>query len=330
MIRKRNLAGATLVLLSGVVISCGSQDKIESIEVNLPVHEETEAVQAPRQFKDNDSIIAYVIPTSSAQWFIKAAVWKSERSQVEKLLTTIENSLIIDDNTVDLISFDLASGWKKQKEQGMLHSKVFHPSLKSYLTISTASGSLLNNINRWNRQLGKPDILEADLSKVAAQKFVNKRLAIKVNLPLIQPELPKVATYSVAELSCELPEGWKALGPSGMRKLNLKAGTTEITAISLMARSQPLVNNVNRWARQIGHRMLTEEQILQQIRPIKIDGSVSKFIELKGPTLSISVAMLVKGNRMWFLKAMGPNAEITKNRKQFLEFLSSVKFKGGK
>ncbi len=325
------------VIFTGVLQSGCKDNKIKSIAVKQPEHiyEERNFRPDTNRFASGDLLLAYIVPTSSGQWFIKSSVIKEELPEVQKQLKLIERTLIIDDHSVDIISYKLANGWKKEKGSEFLHSKITNPKLRSEITFSKAGGSLLANINRWNGKHKFPKITAEQLPKVASERLVNKRYAIYVSLPMKKVVENKAKTSeiegtksSVPAMNFTVPTGWKELPPSGMRKVDLRAGTVEISAIPLPAQMQNLEMNIARWARQIQMRALTPEDQAKALKDISISGIKSKYIELVGAQKTILVALCQHNDKMWFFKAMGTNAETQKQRVKFKDFLTSIELKG--
>ncbi len=314
---------------AATLVSCSQEDQVEVIDVKLPPIDYSKRQQASRmsdQKAEYDVLLAFVIPTSSKQWFAKATIYGNEFEQVRPILDSLRDTLVIDENSQDVVTLKLVDGWEQRIETGFLHSTLIKSGLKSKVTFSTAGGSLLSNVNLWNKQLENDKIEEQDLPRLVSETAINGRYALVVRLE----KGMKIHSGEVAETDLfqfVIPESWTLNPPSGMRKIDIKFDNSELSVIGLPARMQQTSPNINRWRRQIGLQPETDQQIQEKLSEIKVDGKVGHFIDLVGKDKSILVLMVANGNKMWFIKAMGPNEEIRKNAIKFAEFVEQFKFK---
>jgi hypothetical protein len=103
------------------------------------------------------------------------------------------------------VNFKLPEGWKQQREKGFLHSSISKEGLKTVITISKASGKLLDNVNRWNRQLGNSSqITEQYLAQISQKQNVNGRFGILI---LLTKQEGKQAIANDVANSIENPHG---------------------------------------------------------------------------------------------------------------------------
>ncbi|HEV8290531.1 MAG TPA: hypothetical protein VGP94_01345 [Tepidisphaeraceae bacterium] len=91
-----------------------------------------------------------------------------------------------------------------------------------------------------------------------------------------------------------------------------------------------MMANVNRWQRQLGAPLGSKEEVNQLARKMSLDGREGYVVDLMGPAgeKRILGAMAIEGDRVWFLKVMGPSARVEKHKKEFEDFLSSLKLNG--
>ena len=323
-----------LGVTAATLVSCSQEDQVELIDVKLPPIDYTARQQTSRmsdQKADYDMLLAFVIPTSSKQWFVKATIYAKEFEQVRPILDSLRETLVIDENSQDVVTLKLVNGWQQRIETGFLHSTLVRPGIKSRVTFSTAGGSLLSNVNRWNQQLENDEVKELDLPKLVSETTINGRYALVVKLEkgmsLNPVDNVKGEPVETSLFSFVNPEGWILNPPSGMRKIDIKFDNSELSVIGLPARMQQSAPNINRWRRQIGLEPETEEQIQAKLSELKVDGKDAHFIDLVGKEKSILVVMVKSGDKMWFIKAMGPNEEIRKNAIKFAAFVEQFKFK---
>ena len=118
-------------------------------------------------------IMGLVIPTSNRQWFVKMTGPSSEFQKVQGMFDKLRSTIKFDDYSVEVVTFELEEGWVKTREKGFIHSSITHPDLKSKITISSAKGSLLDNVNRWRRQLGMGPISAPMLAQLVEMKYIS-------------------------------------------------------------------------------------------------------------------------------------------------------------
>ncbi len=281
-----------------------------------------------------DIIQAYIIPSASKQWFVKAAIYSHEEKLVQPLLEKIESTFVVDENSLEQCKFDLPPGWKVQSGNGMIYSSIVNPRFKSKVTISSASGSLLSNINRWNLQLGTSKLKLSALKNVAKVVTINQRMAIIVKLETEAVKNNRLALMNNSPLSLSclafnysiLPQ-WRNLEARGMRAVNLMVGNTEVTAISLPKAYQKVTANVNRWRAQVGLEPRTHQVIDEEKEEVSVDGIRSYKWSIHGRKVSILIVMTTYKEKVWFFKMMGENSEVVLNESDFSTFIKSIDFK---
>ena len=166
--------------------SCEKAKEIKVLDVDSGVaQKDTETDRKMSSLPEGTNVIMGVVfPTSNKQWFIKMAGPASEFTKVTPMFDKFEKTLVFDDYSVEEIMFELAEGWVQTKEKGFIHSSITHPDLKTKITVSTAKGTLLENVNRWNRQLGLGPLSEFQLLQVTKKVNFNGYfgiLAVVVN-----------------------------------------------------------------------------------------------------------------------------------------------------
>jgi hypothetical protein len=148
--------------------------------------------------------------------------------------------------------------------------------------------------------------------------------------PPVSPVLPSAPVPNVSTPKWTVPEGWKELPASGMRKGNFSFGDGnnpgEVTVIPLPSGAGSLGANIKRWAGQVG---ITDEAF--QANPPKpeatqIGGKPSWFIPLRGEKDTILTGMADHGGQTWFFKMKGSNDLVKSQEAAFQSFLQSVRF----
>ncbi|MCM8532353.1 MAG: hypothetical protein NE330_14415 [Lentisphaeraceae bacterium] len=498
-----------------LVTSCKEGGQVRTIDVQLDKVEVAQKAETKMKGlpEGTNLILGMVIPTSSSQWFVKLAGPSSEFNEAKGLLDKIIETIDFDDYSVEVVKLEVPEGWVQTREKGFLHSSITKEGMITRVTISKASGTVLDNVNRWNRQLGNGPIDQRQLMQLSKTQTINGRFGILVvlakhdgsaanqlqqpvdphaghdhaknphakdphaghdhaknphgampaakgiriafadvngqtwyiklmgdanvlikekanfeafvksfsyegnnakwqtpqgwkelggsgmvkasfdvsgakativNLPAgsgdlvsnvnrwrrqiglsaagpvdIEKSMQKIevgptkytylfltkaaeATKTPAPqtpakdgvntqsgISFELPEGWSLVDPSGMRKVNLKAGDISITGISLGEAAKGLAKNVERWSGQVGMTNPTADQLKQISEKVSFSGAEADYVLLKGKEQSILAVIYEQGSTIWFFKATGSTADIVKQVDNFKAFVKSIKLPGG-
>ena len=106
--------------------------------------------------------------------------------------------------------------------------------------------------------------------------------------------------------------------------------------VTLLPRQAPsaadVTANVNRWQRQLEAPLSSQEQVDQLARKQTFDGREGYVVDLLGPPgpeqKRILGAMAIDGDRVWFFKMMGPVQRLEKHKKEFEDFLTTLKLNG--
>ena len=335
--------GIALAVLIPLFMKAGSDSsEIKVLDVDTGVKHK----EAPKEKKRMTSlpenvnlIMGIVIPTSNRQWFIKMAGPYDEFKQVTPMFDKIRETIKFDDYSVEEVTFDLAEGWNSQREKGFIHSSITHPELTSKFTISSAKGTLLDNVNRWYKQLGMQPINNFGLTQLVQRTNINGYFGLIIpifrskdapavlnNNPHgdVRPEDKPLATppskgiriaFGVAQertwylkmmgdsntlvrekknfeafvtsfkfkdgsADWTVPEGWEKTDGGSMSIGSFKVGSTVITVTPLGANSGTVLDNVNRWRRQIGLEAASMDDISKSLEKLQVDGNEFNYILL--------------------------------------------------
>ena len=306
----------------------------------------------PAVSNDARFIVAAIINVDNRQWFIKSFGYQSETREVVAGLDSLITTLKFEGENKDQLKWDAAPGWEIKKESGFLYASMSKANVKTRITLSSAQGSLLANVNRWNGQLGNGPITETDLVNLTTEREIGGYPATLVFLRGPQPQQKhepgheghnhppgqhghahghshgetKTESKASGPISCKLPDGWKDLGARGMRALNLTAGDIPVTAIKLPSGAKGVRPNVDRWCGQVGLANLSDEELKAQLKVVTVDGLKGDYIVLKGKTKSIIVAMVERGDSIWFFKGIGTSDKVLAQKANFEAFVASIKF----
>jgi hypothetical protein len=93
----------------------------------------------------------------------------------------------------------------------------------------------------------------------------------------------------------------------------------------LAAASNPLLENINRWRRQIALTPLTEANLPAQTTTVTSGDLQFTVIDFASGSSRVLGAILYHGDEAWFFKLNGPDAAVASQKPAFLEFIKTVK-----
>ena len=144
-------------------------------------------------------------------------------------------------------------------------------------------------------------------------------------------------------LDYALPEGWKDLGSSGMRDIDLRFGENDEGECSVVRASGQLVANVNRWRSQMGLEPTTEAELDTLEQRTLFGIFPAKLIELEGAYTGFGAAEAQPDFRMvalvlslpeaansFFIKMTGPRELVLENEAKFHEFSQGLRPAAGR
>ncbi|MEZ6185897.1 MAG: hypothetical protein R3F62_12920 [Planctomycetota bacterium] len=123
-----------------------------------------------------------------------------------------------------------------------------------------------------------------------------------------------------------LPEGWaQAAEPGRMRLATIRAGEAELAVTRFPGDVGGLLQNVNRWRRQIGLApvLRIEDQPLSEL---VVDGLAATRVDLDGPEQSLRVVLIPRDGQTWFVKLVGPPAAVAAETERFAHFAQTLRF----
>jgi hypothetical protein len=143
------------------------------------------------------------------------------------------------------------------------------------------------------------------------------------------------ATQSITGgLQWTLPQGWTLSEGDGMRYATLKPSTpgkVDISVIALTGAAGGELANVNRWREQMGLAPIENEKDLDGIRKTtkSAAGDVAVFDFTSPGTAKSRMLVGLLGaadGNTWFLKMTGDEAPVAQAKKEFLQWIGSLRF----
>jgi len=130
-------------------------------------------------------------------------------------------------------------------------------------------------------------------------------------------------------LTWTAPAAWAPKPLGQMRKgsyaVASDSGEADLSITMLSAASNPLLENINRWRRQIALAPLTEAERPAQTTTITNSDLQFTVIDYANNATRVLGAILYLGDEAWFFKLSGPDATVATQKTAFLDFLKTVK-----
>lgn len=221
------------------------------------------------------------------------------------------------------------------------------------------SQAALTNINRWRGQLSLAPIsaeaLETATKKIPYQGDVaflvdetgtagprpgmmpqaaTKEPQPETSAPATTVAPPKTEPAKLIEYTA--PEAWKPKEGSALRVATFSVTEGEdtaevaVTQFPKVAQMTDPLANVNRWRGELSLPPAKESELPEQTSELKIGDQPATIFFATGtrgdqPTSTLA-AMIVRENRVWFVKLQGAATLVSKQRPVFEEFVKSLKF----
>ena len=141
-----------------------------------------------------------------------------------------------------------------------------------------------------------------------------------------------VPTASGADLTWKAPSHWVAKTGSSMRKgsytISGAGGEADLSIIAFPGAVGGDLANLNRWREQVGLPPVNQAEFEASAQRLERDGLRMTVVDLAGTGADakrILGAMIPYSGATWFVKLMGPDALVAKEKTAFMAFLDTVK-----
>ncbi len=152
------------------------------------------------------------------------------------------------------------------------------------------------------------------------------------------PPAGMVPAHPAGTLTWKLPPGWTAQPGSGMFYAMLTTGPDanagQVSIIVLPGEAGGLPANVERWLGQLGLQLpgSAVQNFIAQSKKIRTQGNMDLTLldfssVVPGPGNSMLMGITKPGDDSYFIKMMGPKAALESQKKNFLDFCSSLVLK---
>ena len=350
----------TLVL--GFVGGCGSDDQqIGSYLVEKPgIVYESNHVSPP------DRTLAAIIIWQKTGWFFKLTGPNEMVNQQRDTFLQWIQSVRFADNNDATPDWSMPIGWQRQPGSGIRYATLViqsdEPRLEVTVTPLSIAGQVqdqyvLENVNRWRKELGLSPIRVAQLSdhmvlidleatKAWVMDVAGRRVAGRmpgnVRAPLASPVAGSVSGSGESRLSYEVPAGWSRGEPvvsrggvsirfeaafevvSGPEHLDIRVSKFPV------AMAQPLLN-VNRWRQQLDLPAMSEVELSEAFSSDSVGGAPAQRIEIRSAAGETRPEMILGvltsyADEVYFIKLKGDQGLAERERAHFDEFVRSIRF----
>ncbi len=358
------LCGSVLVAL---VTGC-HEAEISSYKVPKP-----EQVYANNHEEGPDGMLAAMIPRDSARqaWFFKVSGLKGPVAGQQQAFREFLASVHFGNESGEPV-WTLPEGWQQPggtSSTGMRYATLVLGEEPDSLELSVTrlplpmdnfDAYLLQNVNRWRKQLRLKDLSTSELSSQTesiavgdARAIVVKQMVghLKSSGPMAGPfagagsnrparPTPPQAGGEMPRLSYKAPESWRpgelevSRGGITIRRqaaFDFGSGdeSGEITVTALPTSPRFLLLNVNRWRTQVALEAVDTDNLGDLFEPIALGPINGRYLELVGPRDTILGTIVESGGMSWFFKLKAPNRLADSSRGDFKSFVSSSRFDAG-
>ena len=141
-----------------------------------------------------------------------------------------------------------------------------------------------------------------------------------------------VATASGADLTWTAPSHWVVKTGNAMRKgsftISGPGGEADLSITAFPGTVGGDLANLNRWREQVGLKPVSQAEFEASAQRLERNGLRMTVVDLAGTGADakrILAAIIPHGSAMWFVKLMGPEALVAKEKAAFMAFLDTIK-----
>jgi hypothetical protein len=299
-----------------------------------------------RQFdapKPDERLLAAMLPHGDRVWFFKLRGPAKQIAEQQAAFLTFLDSVRFPDGAREPIGWDLPEGWESiptatdNRYATIRLGSKDAPLELTVVPLEKEKYTLKANVNRWRGQIGLQAISPRDMARFCRQIELKAGKATLVDMTSRTPFLES-ESGAFAESTFEydsLPDGWHVSKPDKFSRYAFQVSdggrTADITVTPLPNEAGGLVENVNRWRRQVSLPELADDQVEDLAHKIEVDGDPGRIVDMTGteqagaPSRIIGVIVLRPG-RTWFFKMKGPPDWVEKQKAAFTSFLQTVRF----
>lgn len=147
------------------------------------------------------------------------------------------------------------------------------------------------------------------------------------------PDPTPAGGFNPSNLQWTAPEGWQQGAEKMMRVVTYTTGNVECYITTLAGEAGGALSNINRWAKQMGQPALDEAAIaaLPKVSILGTEGPMTEFAgtftDMGGaakPDYKMLGTLASAGGSTFFIKLVGPAAEVDAQKSNFVAFCASL------
>jgi hypothetical protein len=299
-------------------------------------------------------MIVALFDRDDATWFFKTTGPAEKLSSMsDQILGFVREVKFEDGKPVWKLPADWKEGAKKPMRFATLRLDDTKGPVEMAISQLGPNQDLLLNANRWRKQIGLADVADAketinqadgdafylfDETGVGSGQMggaTSSGAGPLANAPFLQRMKQQQEAAAKKRPSSgikhDTPDGWEPGKTSSMVPVRLVKKVDEdqlmITIIRMPAAVNKWEPNVVRWAGQV-EQTIAAEKIKAETKSITVDKLPGQLIALLDGTADsgIIASMITQGETAWFVKLVGPKAQVEEQAEAFDEFLSSIEF----
>jgi len=291
-------------------------------------------------------------------WFFKVSGPDEVVGKQKQAFETFLKSLKLGTRPGEEPTWTLPEAWKQQEGNQNRFATIQmgtsdEPLEMSVTQLAMRSGDeteyLLSNVNRWRGELGLSPIDAANLDKETSKLKAGPHDVTLVDLSAYLDGTPShgdVYTRTIeeleeiarmrgeeppqAEIKFTVPKEWKETPPGTLQIHRFVVGDPkDPVEISISSAGGDLTANINRWRGQVGLEPIDERAMASALSDTKVFDLKAGQIEIIGPPGEKQQAIIgiiaPSGRTNWFIKLKGPVKPALEQKKNFEEFVKSLK-----
>lgn len=361
------------LLLAATVVGCGQQEKITSYRVKKPeVVDPTliSAASTPTALATEQQTLGLIVPIGDNSWFFKlTGDAKSVEPQQDAFLE-FTKSIKFSAGADAQPSWTVPAGWKDLPGSQFRFATIRMAESDSAgkpleITVSSAGGDVLANINRWRGQLNLKPIAASDMGEATKAVKVGGHDAIFVSLvgkgsgqmggapfapfagggsssggklPADHPPIdsgqsaPVAKAQASSDLKYDAPPEWSPGKANAFSLAAFKVVDGDAQAdITISTAGGELLDNVKRWRGQLGLSPIDAAELSKSVQKIDTLGTTGAYVEIVGPEGAKRETILgvqaEAGGRTWFVKLKGDAKLAEQEKSRFEAFVKSLRMK---
>jgi len=351
-------------LLAAVLFAtgCRPQDEIARYTVPKPELIDPTLVKAATE---EQQMLGAIVLVDKAGWFFKLTGAKQQVSALAEPFLLFVKDVTFEGSPAQP-KWKVPAGWKERPGNDIRFATLSIPAdgKALELTVTTlelgdveAQRYILDNVNRWRRQLGLAELKANELASETITSKVGDYPATFVNIvgtgsgampsapfaggPFASGGAPFASAggsnaarpaASADQPKWTKPDGWNEIPPKtfGIAAFSVGEDPKKVE-ITLSAAGGEWTANVNRWRGQLRLPPIGPDEIAKEAKKIDILGVQGNYVELAGatekgqPVSLFGIAATVNGTQ-YFVKLSGDPELAQREKASFEAFVKSLKF----